>query len=159
MIGGRDRAASGAEADLGERLETECDAVPCPSCGWYQQHMIPQARHEKFGWLYRAGWVVFVVALFLLILSGCVVEVALKQPVLRIAGRALQFLLVLGLFAPLPGYLLARFLGEQYQPNNDDPEERKSRGKARAMRKREYARLVPKRPPEELPRKLRPEDF
>jgi hypothetical protein len=159
MIGGRDRAASRAEANLEQRLRTECDAVPCPSCGWYQEHMIPQARREKFGWLYRGGWIVFAGAFFLLILSGCAIGPLLSKPLLLAAARAVQLFLVLALLAPLPGYLLMKFLGEQYRPNDDAAEERQERGKRRAMRKKEYARLVPKEPPEELPGKLRLEDL
>ena len=35
-----------AEAKLQAMLEEECDAVPCPSCGWYQQNMVLRMRQD-----------------------------------------------------------------------------------------------------------------
>ena len=60
--GASQRAWDRAKDTLRRRLQTECDAVPCPHCGWYQEHMIAQARHEKYGWLVRAGWIAAIAA-------------------------------------------------------------------------------------------------
>ena len=46
--------AAEAERQLRKQLATECDLVPCPSCGWYQQHMIDQARKQAKG--HVPGW-------------------------------------------------------------------------------------------------------
>jgi hypothetical protein len=55
----KEMLAAEAERRLRKQLATECDLVACPSCGWYQQHMIEQARNRATR--HVPGWVVFVV--------------------------------------------------------------------------------------------------
>jgi hypothetical protein len=45
------------------KLFTECDAVPCPSCGRYQERMIPQAKWERKRWLLES-------ILYLILIAG-----------------------------------------------------------------------------------------
>src|SRR5262249_28746596 len=47
----QERALSKAQDDLRRRLEKECDPVPCPECGWYQEHMIPVIRRKYQFWM------------------------------------------------------------------------------------------------------------
>jgi hypothetical protein len=159
MIGGRERASSRAEDNLEQRLRTECDAVPCPSCGWYQEHMIEQTRHERYGWLVRVGWLLFAVAVFAFVFGGCLVTALDKIPALTGIARGTQAVALLALFAPLAGHLLRQQLSARYDPNADDVEERKQRGNKRAMKPKEYARLAPKPAGEEPPPNLRMGDL
>jgi hypothetical protein len=159
MRGGGDRAASPAEDMLDERLGTECDAVPCPSCGWYQEPMIEQARLERYGWLVRGGWLLFVLGVFGFVFGGCLVTALDKSPQLWGVARGFQLLAGLAVFAPLVGHLLKWQLAARYDPNADDVEQRKQRGRKRAMNPKEHDRLVPKPASEELPPKLRLDDF
>ncbi|MGL4419054.1 MAG: hypothetical protein ACRCZF_00185 [Gemmataceae bacterium] len=45
--GAKKRAAKEAKKKLDQQLTTACDAVPCPECGHYQDHMLGQARSDK----------------------------------------------------------------------------------------------------------------
>jgi hypothetical protein len=47
------RAAAEAERALEKALERAVDPVPCPVCGWYQEHMLPSVRRA-----YARGWFV-----------------------------------------------------------------------------------------------------
>ena len=49
--GASNRASSSAKSNLESALERGFDAVPCPSCGWYQDYMIPKLRRGKWPWL------------------------------------------------------------------------------------------------------------
>jgi hypothetical protein len=42
----KEELAREAERRLSRQLEEESDLVPCPSCGWYQRHMVEQARRD-----------------------------------------------------------------------------------------------------------------
>jgi hypothetical protein len=62
--------AKRAEQTLWRKLADESDPIPCPACGWYQRHMVEQARRDAArhvpAWV---GWLVVVTAL----LSTCAV--------------------------------------------------------------------------------------
>jgi hypothetical protein len=53
--GAQNRAAQEAHEALIYKLQTSCDAVPCPACGHYQEHMIPRARYHHNRWMLKAG--------------------------------------------------------------------------------------------------------
>jgi hypothetical protein len=42
----RETLAAEAERRLRKQLAQECDPVPCPSCGWYQRHMVEWMRRQ-----------------------------------------------------------------------------------------------------------------
>jgi hypothetical protein len=54
--GAEQRASQGAEKHLRQILESECDAVPCPKCGWYQTPMQVKLRHEHLRWFHWVGF-------------------------------------------------------------------------------------------------------
>jgi hypothetical protein len=56
-----------AERQLRKQLAQESDPGPCPSCGWYQQHMIDMARRHAMRNV--PTWVVFLVAVTALSLT------------------------------------------------------------------------------------------
>jgi hypothetical protein len=49
------RAHEKASAAARELLEKECEAVPCPSCGWYQQDVVAHLRKNRFPRVWKAG--------------------------------------------------------------------------------------------------------
>src|SRR5688500_11096831 len=49
------RAADKAAEDLSRAISTEAEAVPCPACRKYQDHMAAAARQLRWGWVKRLG--------------------------------------------------------------------------------------------------------
>src|SRR5206468_3150451 len=45
--GAQQRARGSAEAAVNERLREKWDAVPCPQCGWFQEHMVRLRRKRR----------------------------------------------------------------------------------------------------------------
>src|SRR3954470_17482742 len=61
----KERAARKARAELEAALAVGVDPVPCPRCGWYQAHMVPEARSRRHPWLwYVAGLGLMVAIIF-----------------------------------------------------------------------------------------------
>jgi hypothetical protein len=56
--GAQRRAQGQAQAVLEHKLKKECDAVPCPKCGWYQDQMVAKMRDEYYLWIWYTGLVV-----------------------------------------------------------------------------------------------------
>jgi hypothetical protein len=54
----REALSQNAERMLHQRLATECDLAPCPACGWFQRHMVEQARRDALRHI--PAWVVVV---------------------------------------------------------------------------------------------------
>src|SRR5262245_28222596 len=92
MSTGHQRAARDAEFDLEMKLKHDCEAVPCPECGWYQKHMIPQARHERYNWVQQVSWAGLAVAVFLFLSPGFLLQGADRMPALWIVFRGIQLL-------------------------------------------------------------------
>src|SRR5262249_56399542 len=140
------------------RWRTRRAGFPRRSFGWYQEDCTGRARHERYGWLPRVGWLLFAVAVCVFVFGGCLVTALDKIPGLAGIARACQVVALIALFAPLAGHLLSWQLSTGYQPNEDDVEERKRRGEKRAMKPPEYARRAPKPAAAEPPPQLRMED-
>src|SRR5262249_26281366 len=127
---------------------------------WYQKHMLTQARQEKFQWAVWAGWIGLPVAFVLIMMMGYAATFVHNVPVLALVFRGLQFLSFAPLLSPLGGYLLRNYLGSQYNPKKEDVEARKERGRRRAMRRKEFARLATRKEGGKgVPSKLRMEDL
>jgi hypothetical protein len=63
----RDPVETHAALGLRIALEDECDMFPCPTCGWYQRHMVEFARRRatrNVRWWLLGGFV-WVVCFFL----------------------------------------------------------------------------------------------
>jgi hypothetical protein len=167
-IGRSDRLVTDAELKAQDKLKHAYEAVPCPECGWYQKHMLTQARRDHFAWLVTAGWIGLGIGLLLSTFGGAVVAVIMSSlgahhhrlvPVLslvqacyHLAGGAL-------LLSPVAGYLLRDLLSKGFDPNSEDVEERMQKGWDRAMSPKQYARVVPKGPAKGTNQKLRLEDM
>jgi hypothetical protein len=89
--GAQRRAQGQAKAELEHKLKKECDAVPCPKCGLYQEDMVEKMRKEYRMWLYYTG--VFVIfSAFLAAALG----IALFGNELKVAGVSMFIVAVLG---------------------------------------------------------------
>jgi len=68
--GAQERALNKAQDDLRRQLEKDCDAVPCPACGWYQEHMRPAVGRQYRPWLAVVGACLLCAGLLLVIAFG-----------------------------------------------------------------------------------------
>jgi hypothetical protein len=65
----QDRATQQAANGLRDLLWRECDPVPCPDCGWYQEAMIQAMRRDYCRWMQNTGLVLLVVSVMSLIIA------------------------------------------------------------------------------------------
>ena len=163
-FGRPDRVQGDADVELEKKLRNAVEAVPCPKCGWYQKHMLARAREERFGWILWAGLAGgFVGGGAVSAVCGAVEAVLAKH--LHSSGlsallgmtKFLAFPAVMAL-ASLGAFFLRNYLYAHYRPNDADVEERKERGRERALSPKQYARLMTKEA-KGTNQKLRLEDF
>ena len=164
-FGRPDRVQGDADVELEKKLRNAVEAVPCPKCGWYQKHMLARAREERFGWILWAGLAGGFVG------GGAVAGVVgALEAVLARHHHAAGVLPLLGMAkfltfpavmvaASLGGFFLRNYLYAHYKPNDADVEERKERGRERALSPKQYARVVPKGEAKGTNQKLRLEDL
>jgi acyl-CoA synthetase (AMP-forming)/AMP-acid ligase II len=111
--GAKERASRRAEENLENQMRSACNAVPCPKCGHYQDHMLPRARAQRAG-IYKVG------AGLALILMIVFLVLALKSNPIRvglpIAGVCFLAMLALG--------MVALIIHVSYNPNKKSEEER-----------------------------------
>jgi hypothetical protein len=83
-------------ADLERELATGAEAVPCPRCFQYQQHMTAAARRVQWGWMKRlAGQALVampVVAVLAVLMAAVLFEGNTQLAVYAAGGTALMFL-------------------------------------------------------------------
>ncbi len=144
----RDYATAEARArdKLRRDLETGCDPVPCPVCGWYQRPMVRRARQLRYRSVLLPSVLLCVSACLLFAAWSLVSGLAHPEafPVatavlLGSAGTALGLGLGLAAFR----FVLCRL----YDPNAEDAESRKARGRARALNRDAYVSGVAVPPP------------
>jgi hypothetical protein len=135
--GAQSRAAQDAQRELRNKLASSCDPVPCPACGWYQQHMYPVIRDGHLMWMnYVAG--VFLAA-------GIILALLLLTNLLDAEGRRRAPLF--GVLTLIAGFVVAvlvisrKLLIRSIEPNSGDPEARKQLGEKLALRWHEFERL------------------
>ena len=46
-----------AAKKLVKKLKSAVDPVPCPKCGWFQEHMVKELRRRDQRWMLWVGWV------------------------------------------------------------------------------------------------------
>lgn len=137
--GARERASAKAQAELSSRLQNECDPVPCPECGCYQEHMIPVIRRNFQFWMTVSG-------LFLL-LGGFIlflwfVGAGLSGDPSNNAWAGLYGKIAAALGGAGVAFLLLRYLwARTLKPNVGDPEIRKQLGQKLTLDWREFARV------------------
>jgi hypothetical protein len=135
--GAQARAAEDAGRDLRNKLANSCDPVPCPACGWYQQHMHRFLRDAHLLWMNYVSGVFLAAGLILLVwlaLSLLDADGRRRAPILGALA------LVAGLI--VAGFVIARrLLARSIQPNSGDSEARKQLGEKLALPWHEFERL------------------
>jgi hypothetical protein len=141
--GAEDRAAFRAEESLRRKLERGIDLVPCPACGWYQQHMIPKARREHYRWMLITGFCL-AIGLIPIAVFGGVLNSAPRQGTTEPLIPWSLFLAGLGTLAVVSiGSMVGKFLLTLgYDPNAQDVESRKQLGRAQGMLREEFERFM-----------------
>jgi hypothetical protein len=137
--GARRRAQGQAKAVLEHKLKKECDAVPCPKCGWYQEQMVVKMRNEYRLWLWYTGLVVAF--------AGAVCgTLGLAYAAFDVTMRPLGVgFLALGLtaFASGIGCIVWRMrLAAQFDPNDSTAKERLEIAAARAQKVKNFEKWL-----------------
>jgi len=93
---------------LQKQLDADCDPVPCPKCGWYQEDMIKKIRRDHRVWIYWVG----VGAIFAMVICGAFAYMMLESDQPRWVGWS--FVVGVGLS------LLTAFTGATRSQSFDD---------------------------------------
>jgi hypothetical protein len=140
--GAQHRAHQRAERRLRAKLERDFDPVPCPACGWYQAAMVPRLRKLRHGWMPKTGVALLPLAVILGLAAAIAQGVAEREP--GHAAFAVALLLGAGALAAVAAApalpLLKWALCRDYDPNAEDVEVRKQRGRERAVPKDDFLR-------------------
>jgi len=149
--GAKDRAQSGAMAALSKKLYWSCDPVPCPACGWYQEHMVARARYLQYRWPLRLALVLLPLGALAFLLASVLTGIHEHRPTEDSKIQAILAWVLVGACAlGLPGLLLVRrHLQRRYDPNQVDVEERKKYGQYRALPKEDYLKIIRNSEPDE----------
>jgi hypothetical protein len=114
----RDALAREAEWRLQKQLAQECDLVPCPSCGWYQQHMVERMRRQALR--HVPGWVVPLVIVTAVSITAALL---LALPPQRLGPAGASVGVVMGALGGMGALILVLFVGHRvyrrvvYNPN------------------------------------------
>lgn len=125
-----------ARANLRQELKNSCDPVPCGVCGWYQRAMVQRARQLKYRRLLVAGGLLCFLAILLCAQASIAWSIAEPAdfPIAAALSGAAGTALMLGLGLPV----LRLALCQLYDPNTEDVESRKARGRERALNKEAF---------------------
>jgi hypothetical protein len=135
--GARDRATQQATKELRGRLWRECDAVPCPGCGFYQEPMVRVLRRAHRRWLHHTGRALVGVSSVSLVMAY--VEWLPNFPHSS-PPWLLAVCLIIGGVTGIAGaaLLIAKAsLSARYDPNATDVKARIALGRSRALLKAE----------------------
>ncbi len=117
--GAERRAKNQAEAILKKTLAAECDAVPCPKCGAYQQDMMAKLCREYRLWMFWTG----VFAIFAGVLSGSLGFILFEADS-RGWGLGLGVVTLLGFAGGIGLIVWRRKLADAFEPNDTPLEDR-----------------------------------
>jgi hypothetical protein len=136
--GAQDRASQQAVNELRGLLWRECDPVPCPGCGWYQDAMIRAMRRDHWRCMQGTGLGLLAVSTISLMIAYVT-----WLPNFRHSLRP-PWLLPLSLIAGVvtgvasAGLLVAKAtVSARYDPNANDVTTRMALGRSRAVLKEE----------------------
>ena len=138
--GAKKRAKVRSRELLMEELESSCDSVPCPSCGWYQMNMVVMLRQQRWSWMKTVGWLTLLPAAVCLLMVFSVMSLYEATE-----GRGMV-LTWLTRMAILVGVSLALFLGRcvgarLYKPNAADVVQRKELGQSLSLSKADFLKM------------------
>jgi hypothetical protein len=127
-----------AASELRGLLRWDCDAVPCPDCGWYQEAMVRAMRRDHLRWMLNTGLAFLALSTISLIIA----YVAWLPNFPHSPGPPwlLPSALIAGVVAGVAaaGLLVAKAsLSARYDPNAIDVKNRIAQGRLRAVLKEE----------------------
>jgi hypothetical protein len=132
-VGARDEAMSQADKSLSNILDRAVEPVPCPSCGHYQQYMIPLARKRHLRWMNLAA-IIFGVVAGIGFLAYVIVQSVGHRPDSPEALPVLAACVAVVVAIPIARLVMIR----RYDPNASDARRRIELGLSLALTKDEY---------------------
>ncbi len=138
--GANKRAVRQAKKRLKRALETDCDPVPCPECGWYQTPMIPVLRRAYHRWMFVLGALGIVAAVIGLVSTLVYLFNAANPP----EPQTFLQLWLIAVGIGVMGMLLIavrKVLSFFNDPNASDQEGRKTLGQSLAIRGEELEKV------------------
>jgi hypothetical protein len=94
--GAKRRATKQAEKALDRTMKSACDVIPCPECGYVQDHMLKQARFERAALFGLIGAGTLILAIGMLFVGA---YTRLGNLAFAVAGLSFLATLGLGIFA------------------------------------------------------------
>lgn len=145
------KAIREAQAAVDHELKTGVRVVPCPSCGWYQAHMVDELRNRippAFG--LEAMGLLGVAILMMVLGNFAAIKVLTAPKHVHVEAYAAEFwfgVAGLGLICFLTGcYVIRRRMSRRagVNPNDTVPlDVRLERGRAKAMLHSDFAQHFP----------------
>jgi hypothetical protein len=136
----KDQARLIAKQRLCRKLDGDIDPVPCPSCGWLQEEMVPLLRTPRLRWMQHLGIATLVIgAIF------CIPLFLYFDPTTRPADKpSLPLAVVSGSLVVWGGLSMLTMLGmrsylnARYDPNDPETEEERIKeGRRRSLTREE----------------------
>lgn len=135
--GAQNRASKQAQAALKKALETDCDPVPCPKCGAFQQNMMEKICREYRMWMFWLG--VFTI-------FGSVLLGALGYTFFATEPRMLGLVMLFGAFLGVVGGAAViawrKQMGRDFEPNDTPLEQRLALAEARAVKVKNFEKWL-----------------
>lgn len=122
------KAEVNARKKLDDLLESECDPVECPQCGWVQSDMVEAVRRRSYLGLkgfVDLGWLIGLGGLLLAVVLPLLVHFAAPPDKPRAWDGSLVIVIVglvimqIGLMPACFFWALRKFLCWRYDPNRD----------------------------------------
>jgi hypothetical protein len=133
--GAQDRAQSKANADLQKALANDCDPVPCPKCGSYQDDMVAKLCREYRMWMFWAG----IFSIFAGVLCGAL-GYTFYETDSRAAGLILYAAAFLGVVGGIIAIVWRRQMSDAFEPNNTPLKDRLSIASTKAEKVKNFAK-------------------
>jgi hypothetical protein len=136
--GAQRRAQSMAQSQLQRALDKECDAVPCPKCGTYQQNMMEKMCREHRIWMYWTGIGTIFVGVLLATLGYLLFELSDS----RWLGLAVGGTAIIGIIVGVWFMIWRRQLADAFEPNDLPLEFRLAEGEKRATKVKNFKKWL-----------------
>lgn len=135
--GAENRAQNQAQAELTKALETDCDPVPCPKCGSYQQNMMEKLCREYRLWMFWVG----VFMIFAGVLIGALGYILVESES-RGTGLGLALASLLAIVGGSGIIAWRRQMGSDFEPNETPLETRLAVAEKRAVKVKNFKKWL-----------------
>lgn len=131
--GAQNRARNSAQAQLEKALANDCDPVPCPKCGSYQDDMVEKLCREYRMWMWWLG----IFAIFAGVLCGAL-GYAFHGTDSRALGMGLLATGFVGIAAGIGSMVLRRHMADAFEPNRTPLQQRLAIAEDRAEKVKSF---------------------